>query len=133
MKPYSKQEQRMLLIKSICIIVLIWILTYIAASKSCAQDTICVTRSEMIHYASNSIKLKTCESNYTLIQSSNELCKTNLYKSVELNDKLIHEIKLKDELYSLTNKDLKKQIRRKTTWKIASFSLLTALLITNIF
>lgn len=92
-----------------------------------AQDTICVTRSEMIHYASNAIELKNCKENFNLITLDLQRCQSLLNECNAIilkNDSLLFNQSIQiDKL----NSQLKKETKRKKTWRSVSISSLGAI------
>lgn len=92
-----------------------------------AQDTICVTRSEMIHYASNAIELKNCKENFNLITLDLQRCRSLLNECNTIilkNDSLLFNQSIQiDKL----NSQLKKETKRKKTWRSVSISSLGAI------
>lgn len=89
-----------------------------------AQDTICVTRSEMINYATNAIELKACEQNFLILNSDLNTCKTLLNeskKSISVQDSVITQQTLLLDAYML---QINQAERKKRTWRNISFSVI---------
>lgn len=91
-----------------------------------AQDTICVTRNEMIHYASNAIELKNCKENFNLITLDLQRCQSLLNECNTITSKndslLLNQANQIDKL----NSELKKETKKKKTWRSLSISSLGA-------
>lgn len=109
---------------------------FFAYKISYSQDTICVTRKEMIHFATNSINLKSCTSENLLLKEKIETCeniKTQLQFSNESKSQLLKDKESEIEKLSI---DIKKEISKKHNWKIVSLTsigITTFLLILNQF
>lgn len=102
------------------IIIIVFVLLF--AKNACGQDTICVTRSEMIHYATNAISLKQCQQENVLYQLKVETCETistQLQFSLEAKNQVLKN--QESEITELQSK-LKKSETKKQNWKIVSFT-----------
>jgi hypothetical protein len=114
--------------KIVLVYMLFWIITFLSVAYGQeSADTICVSRKEMLHYASNSISLKTCETNYELLLQDQKTCKTTLKESQIVLEKQNTQIKLNAQLSEEIYKDLHKVQKQKKRWKNISFALIGTL------
>lgn len=98
-------------------------------------DTVCVTRTEMIHYASNAINLKTCNENQVILKS-------NLNECQVLNQHLISDLQFKNDILQLNQSIIDDQQRqlisnqkektRKKIWRFGFFSVTSALIVESL-
>lgn len=93
----------------------------------CSQnqpDTICVTRTELMHYASNAIELKVCKQNAALqnqelIKANNLIDQSKLF--IQKQDSAIVEQAL---LIDECSMQLEREIKRKNRWRTVSYSFI---------
>lgn len=101
-----------------------------------SQDTICVTRTEMLHYANNAIELKTIRQNYILLESDLFQCKSVLNQSIEINEQknvlIANQQKFNNSLLAQNGKISKSNQRLKISITALSASLITSIIF-NLF
>lgn len=94
--------------------------------KAQELDSIKISRSELIHFATNSIKLKSCNENYLLKEKHLSECNSTLAKSIKIN--LINDTIINNYKTVLANSESRsnKAQRNVRTWKSVSLVGFTA-------